>query len=109
MQAKRSTEDWVESIRTFLRDELGANWQIVKNKGKVMLGIRFDDGSRTYKYLPYRWERAKQGKIRQFIEKQQTSNNQQPVEHENIPYFLSTICKRSQSFFRVFFAGAILG
>ena len=33
-----------------------------------MLGIRFDDGSRTYKYLPYRWERANQGKIRQFIE-----------------------------------------
>ena len=68
MPAKRSTEDWVESIRTFLRDELGTNWQIVKNKGKAMLGIRFDDGSRTYKYLPYRWERAKQGKIRQFIE-----------------------------------------
>ena len=36
------TEDWVEAIRVFIRDTLGnKNWQIVKNKEKTMLGIRF--------------------------------------------------------------------
>ena len=33
-----------------------------------MLGIRFDDGSRTYRYIPYHQERANQGKIKQVIE-----------------------------------------
>ena len=47
------TEDWVEAIRVFIRDTLGnKNWQIVKNKEKTMLGIRFEDGTRTYKYIP---------------------------------------------------------
>ena len=51
------TEDWVEAIRVFIRDTLGnKNWQIVKNKEKTMLGIRFEDGTRTYKYLPYQWK-----------------------------------------------------
>ena len=50
------TEDWVESLRVFIRDTLGnKNWQIRKGeREKVRLGIRFDDGSRSYKYLPYK-------------------------------------------------------
>ena len=53
------TEDWVEAIRVFIRDTLGnKNWQIAKNKGKTMLGIRFEDGSRSYKYIPEKWQRA---------------------------------------------------
>ena len=53
------TEDWVGAIWVFIRDILGnKNWQIVKNKEKKMLGIRFEDGTRTYKYLPYQCQRA---------------------------------------------------
>ena len=53
------TDDRVSALRTFIRDTLGnKNWQIVKNKEKKMLGIRFEDGTRTYKYLPYQWQRA---------------------------------------------------
>ena len=63
------TEDWVEAIRVFIRDTLGnKNWQIVKNKEKTMLGIRFEDGTRTYKYIPYKWQRTNQNEIRHFIE-----------------------------------------
>jgi len=63
------TEDWVEALRVFIRDTLGnKNWQIVKNKGKTMLGIRFDDGTRQYKYIPYKWQRSNQAEIRHFIE-----------------------------------------
>ena len=52
------TEDWVEAIRVFIRDTLGnKNWQIVKNKEKAMLGIRFEDGTRTYKNITYNWLR----------------------------------------------------
>ena len=63
------TEDWVEAIRVFIRDTLGnKNWQIIKNKGKTRLGIRFEDGTRTYKYIPYKWQRSNQNEIRHFIE-----------------------------------------
>ena len=63
------TEDWVEAIRVFIRDTLGnQNWQIVQNKGKVMLGVRFDDKSRSYKYLGYKWQRINAPKIRKAIE-----------------------------------------
>ena len=60
LMPKRShTEDWIEAIRVFIRDTLGnKNWQIIENKGKARLGIRFEDGTRTYKYLPYKWQRA---------------------------------------------------
>ena len=48
MPVLRQNEDWVISLSVFIRDTLGnKNWQITKNKEKVMLGIRFDDGSRT--------------------------------------------------------------
>ena len=67
MPTRRPTEDWVQGIRTYLRDNLSSNWQVIENKGKARLGIRFEDGTRTYKYLPYKWERANQEKIREFI------------------------------------------
>ena len=69
MPVLRQNEDWVISLRVFIRDTLGnKNWQITKNKEKVMLGIRFDDGSRTYKYLPYKWQRGNANEIKHFIE-----------------------------------------
>ncbi len=68
MPIKSNTEDWIVGVRTFIRDTIGSSWQITKNKNKVMLGIRFADGSRSYTYLPYKWQRSNQGKIRDFIE-----------------------------------------
>ena len=72
MPVKSHNEDWILAIRVFIKDTLGASWQITKNKNKVMLGIRFKDGSRTYTYLPYKWQRSNQGKIRDFIEQVHT-------------------------------------
>ena len=47
MPTKRPPEDWVEAIRVFIRDTLGnKNWQIRESKGKVRLGIRFEDKTR---------------------------------------------------------------
>lgn len=68
MSSSSKPEDWVLALRVFIKDTMGDSWQIVKNKEKVMLGIRFKDKSRTYTYLPYKWQRANQGKIRSFIE-----------------------------------------
>ena len=68
MPVKSNTEDWILGIRVFIKDTLEASWQVTKNKNKVMLGIRFKDGSRSYTYLPYQWQRSNQGKIRDFIE-----------------------------------------
>ena len=54
MPKRSHTEDWIEAIRVFIRDQLGnKNWQIRESKGKTRLGIRFEDGTRTYKYIPY--------------------------------------------------------
>ena len=53
------TEDWVEAIRVFIRDTLeNKNWQIVNNKEKTLLGIRFEDRTRTNKYISNKWQRA---------------------------------------------------
>ena len=43
LMPKRShTEDWIEAIRVVIRDTLGnKNWQIVKNKEKTIIGLRF--------------------------------------------------------------------
>ena len=68
MQSRSEQEDWVVALRVFIKDTMGDSWQITQNKGKVMLGIRFKDKSRTYTYLPYKWQRSNQGKIRSFIE-----------------------------------------
>ena len=72
MSSSSKPEDWVLALRVFIKDTLGTSWQIVKNKEKVMLGIRFKDGTRSYTYLPYKWQRSNQGKIRDFIEQVHT-------------------------------------
>ena len=48
MPKKTQTEDWVEAIRIFLRDQLGnENWQIRKGeRDKVRLVVRFDEVGR---------------------------------------------------------------
>ena len=56
MPKRSQKEDWVDAIRIFIRDSLGnKNWQIRESKEKARLGIRFDDGIRTYKNIPYKW------------------------------------------------------
>ena len=46
-------------IKVFIRDTLeNKNWQIVKSKEKTLLGIRFEDGTRTYNYIPNKWQWA---------------------------------------------------
>ncbi len=69
MPTKRPPEDWVEAIRTFVRDTLGnKNWQIRESKGKVRLGIRFEDKTRKYWNIPYKWQRVNAKEIQHFIE-----------------------------------------
>ena len=68
MPGKVSSPDWVQNIRGFLRDSIGPSWQIRESKGKARLGIRFEDGTRIYKNLPFRWERSQQANLRTFIE-----------------------------------------
>ena len=59
MPKRLHREDWIEAIRVFIRDTLGnKNWQIVNNKEKTILGIRFEDGTRSYNYISYKWQRA---------------------------------------------------
>ena len=67
MPVKSNTEDWVLSIRVFIKDTLGTSWQIRESKGKVRLGVRYKDKTRSYFNLPYKWQRSNQGKIRDFI------------------------------------------
>ena len=56
MPKRSQTEDWIDAIRIFIRDTLGnKNWQIRESKGKARLGIRFDDGTRTYKTSLTKW------------------------------------------------------
>ena len=56
MPKRSQKEDWVAAIRISIRDTLGnKNWQIRESKGKASLGIRFDNGTRTYKNIPYKW------------------------------------------------------
>ena len=70
MPIRKPVEDWVQALRTFLRDQLGnTNWQLVEKKaGKTALGIRFEDGTRIFKYIPYKWQRANAASIRHFVE-----------------------------------------
>ena len=70
MNKRSQVEDWVKALRVFLKDQLGnKNWQLVEKKaGKTALGIRYEDGSRSFKYIPYKWQRANQAKIRHFVE-----------------------------------------
>ena len=70
MKSRSQAEDWVQALRTFIRDNLGnQNWQIVEKKaGKTALGIRFEDGTRIFKYIPYKWQRTSANEIKHFIE-----------------------------------------
>ena len=70
MNKRSQAEDWVKALRLFLKDQLGnKNWQLVEKKaGKTALGVRYEDGSRSFKYIPYKWQRANQAKIRHFVE-----------------------------------------
>ena len=42
-------------LELFLRDEIGLNFRIIKKYWIVKEGIRFVDGSRTYRYLLIAW------------------------------------------------------
>ncbi len=42
-------------IELFLRDEIWLNFRIIKKYWIVKAGIRFVDGSRTYRYLLIAW------------------------------------------------------
>ena len=72
MPSRSEQEDWVLALRLFLKDTLGTAWQIRETKGKARLGISFKDGSRVFRYMPYKWQRSNQGKIRNFIEEVHT-------------------------------------
>ena len=59
MLSRKPVGDLIEAIRVFIRDTLGnKNWQIRETKGKVRLGIRFDDETRRYWNVPYKWQRV---------------------------------------------------
>ena len=55
MTGRSQQEDWVLALGVFIKDTLGTSWQIILNKGKVRLGIKFDDRTRTYKNIHYKW------------------------------------------------------
>jgi len=61
-------EDWVVSLRTFLRDELGSSWQIKAKKGTCQLRVRLEDGTRVYRHLGLKWNKASSPKIRVAVE-----------------------------------------
>ena len=69
MKVFTEAEPWVQSLRTFLRDSLGTNWQVKKSfKGKAVIRIRTEDGSRFEKNLLIDWQRENAGKIRSAVE-----------------------------------------
>ena len=70
MPTTRQAEDWVNALRVFIKDTLGnKNWQIVNKKSdKTALGVRFDDKSRIFRYIPYKWQRINAPHIRKFVE-----------------------------------------
>lgn len=72
MPVKSNTENWVLSIRSFLKDTIGDTWQIRESKAKVRLGVRFKNEEKSYSNLLYKWQRSNQGKIRDFIKQVHT-------------------------------------
>ena len=68
MKPRSENEDWVISLRTFLRDELGASWQVKEKRGSTNLRIRLEDGSRIYRNLGLKWNKANSPKIRASVE-----------------------------------------
>ena len=68
MKARSEAPDWIQSMRIFLRGEVGPNWQVTtKGRKRACLGVRFDDGTRVFKNLPVLWERAQQAKIQELV------------------------------------------
>ena len=51
-----------------MRDSFGKNWQIREDNGRTRLGVRFADGSRKYKNLPYLWQRRYVKEITHFVD-----------------------------------------
>ena len=68
MKPRSENEDWVISLRTFLRDEFGASWQVKEKRGSTNLRIRLEDGSRIYRNLGLKWNKANSPKIRASVE-----------------------------------------
>ncbi len=69
MKARTDSPDWVQGLRTHLRDNLSPNWQVIERKGRrACLGIRLEDGSRIYRNLPAYWERAQEPRIRKLAD-----------------------------------------
>ena len=62
MKARTESDNWVQSLRTLIRDSMGANWQIKPNKGKTKIRIRFDDGTRVEKMLGIDWSKEEASK-----------------------------------------------
>ncbi|WP_320667438.1 hypothetical protein [Prochlorococcus sp. MIT 1307] len=69
MKARTDSPDWVQGLRTHLRDNLSPHWQVIERKGRrACLGIRLEDGSRIYRNLPAYWERAQEPRIRKLAD-----------------------------------------
>ena len=64
MKARKENEDWVISLRTFLRDEFGSSWQVKEKRGATNLRIRLESGERVYRNLGLKWNKANSSKIR---------------------------------------------
>ena len=69
MKARTEAPEWVQSLRTFLRDQVGSSLQVKEKKGNnTCLRIRFEDGTRTEKNLNIKWNKANSAKIRTRVE-----------------------------------------
>ena len=67
MKARKENEDWVISLRTFLRDEFGSSWQVKEKRGATNLRIRLESGERIYRNLGLKWNKANSSKIRESV------------------------------------------
>ena len=69
MKARAEAPEWVQSLRTFLRDQVGSSLQVKEKKGNnTCLRIRYEDGSRVEKNLNIKWNKANSAKIRTRVE-----------------------------------------
>ena len=69
MKARTEAPEWVQSLRTFLRDQVGSSLQVKEKKGNnTCLRIRYEDGSRVEKNLNIKWNKANSAKIRTRVE-----------------------------------------
>ena len=69
MKARTEAPEWVQSLRSFLRDQVGSSMQVKEKKGNnTCLRIRYEDGSRVEKNLNIKWNKANSPKIRTRVE-----------------------------------------